>query len=110
MVSDGTETVLISDVVDSDLVAVLIDVRVVALLRDGLVLLAGVLHEALGALLDSVAALVLVLEVAVLVHLLVSLHDGDVLVVVLVLVAIGSHTGDQKGTNGDELREVREVD
>lgn len=103
VIADGTETMLIGNVVHSHLLAVLIDVRVVALLHHRLILLAGVLQEALGALLDAIGALVLVLEVAVLVHLLLSLQDGNVLNVVMIVI-VGSHSGDQNGTNGNELR------
>lgn len=108
MVAHGTEAQLIGDVVHADLLAVLVDVRVVALLHHRLVLLARVLQEALGALLDPVGRLVLVLEVAVLVHLLFRLEDRDVLDVVVMVVIVdpsGHSTGDQYCADCDELEE-----
>lgn len=106
VVAHSAETMFVRNVVYSDLMAVLVDVGVVALLRHRLVFLAGVLHDAVGALFDSIAALVLVLEVSVLVHLCLGLQDRDVLmVVVLVGVVIGRNSGNQNGTDGNELKD-----
>lgn len=106
VVANSAETMFVRNVVHSDLMAVLVDIGVVALLRHRLVFLARVLHDAMGALFDSVAALVLVLEVSVLVHLRLGLQDRDVLVeVVLVGVVIGRNSGNQNGTDGNELKD-----
>lgn len=108
MIAHGTETMLIGNVVDTDLVAMLIHVRIVTLLHHRLILLASVLHDSLGALFNSISALVFELEVSVFVHLLFRLHNRDVFDVVVVVIVTAvrcSHRGAcyQNGTNGNEL-------
>lgn len=86
MIADGTEAVLVRNVVHSDLVAVLVGVRVGSLGHLNLVLLlARVLHVSVLLLVDAVGRLELVLVGAVLVLVRLALDDRDVLARLLLL-------------------------
>lgn len=122
MITLGTETVLISGVVDSDLLAILADVRVVSLSHLGLMLLvSSVLGVSLLVSGDSVSGLVSEGVRSVLSALVVGLDDGGLLVgrvglmlVVLGLVVLllvlsdgrGSDDG-QQGAGHDQLKVKR---
>lgn len=117
MVSLGTESVLISGVVNGDLLSVLSDVRVVSLGHLRLVLLvSGVLGVSLLVGGDSVGGLVVESVGSVLSALIVGLGDDGVLVSRLLLVVVlglvllvlvstdggGSHDS-QEGAGHDDL-------
>lgn len=91
MVTSGTETVLIGNIMNSDLVAVLVCVGIESLLDLNLViLLSRVLHVSMLLLLNSVGSLESELVGTVLVLIGFAFQDGNVLVLLLLVVATGS--------------------